>query len=730
MRTNPRRVLTGGGIAVVVALAPAAQSASWAAGRPGESALREVRAILQEKQAHTPAQRKLDSSLLYAYRQSQGVPPVEGIGRALPRVSGRARAEPDGKVVLDVAAEVTPELQSAIRSAGGEVLSSFPVRGALRVRLPLARVEELATRPEVRHVRPPPGFLLNSGSVTSEGDRAHAAAAMRSKYGVDGTGVKVGVLSDGVDGYYARQVSGDVSEITIVPDQSGYGSEGLAMLEIVHDLAPGAQLFFATAVDGVASFASNIEALRTTFGCDVIIDDVTYFDEAAFQDGPIARAVNTVTAAGALYFSSAGNSGNLSQGTSGTWEGDFVDSGTAIPLFSGSRFDGMPIHSFNGLSGAASATSNELLSNGDYALTLKWSDPRGASANDYDLFLLDSALQHVVAFSANWQTGSDDPYEEVWNVYAGERVVVVRYSGEARALRIDTNRARLAHATAGATVGHNAGAQTISVAAVGAGSAQGGEFTGGAANPLEWYSSDGPRRVFFTPEGAAMTPGRLLFGNGGGRDLQKPDVAAADCVATTGPGVYLNPFCGTSAAAPHAGAIAALLLSLSSHPSPKDVKRWLLDTGLEAGAPGVDRDSGYGIVMAPRAAREIASAPFYTVLPCRIVDTRGPDGTNGGPGLAAQSERQFTLAGHCGVPSSARAVAANIVVTEATHPGHLILYRGGGVRPNASSVNYAANGTRSNHVVVPIAEEGALAVYSGQAAGTAHFVLDVTGYFE
>jgi hypothetical protein len=715
---------------VFAGVAPPARQAASRTGGLAESAVREVQAILREKEARTSAQRKLDTSILYAYRRSRGVPVVEGLDRAFPAVSARARVGADGTLRLDVAAAVTPALEQAIRDLGGQVLSAFPARGALRVLLSLARVEALAALPEVRQVRPVQGFLLNAGSVTSEGDVAHAAASVRARYGVDGTGVKVGVLSDGIDGYYTRQLSGDVSEITLLPGQSGYGSEGLAMLEIVHDLAPGAQLVFATAVEGVASFAANIEALRASHGCNVIIDDVTYFDEGAFQDGPIARAVNTVTAAGALYFSSAGNSGNLTQGTSGTWEGDFVDSGVAVPAFAGSLFDGLPVHSFNGLSGPAAAVGNEILVDGYYSVTLKWSDPLGASANDYDLFLFDPDLRQVAAFSANVQAGGQDPYEEIAAVPAGYRVVVVRYSGEARALRVDTNRSRLRYATAGAAVGHNAGAGTISVAAVGVGSARGGAFTGGGANPLEWYSSDGPRRVFFTPEGAPITPGRLLFGNGGGLRLQKPDVAAADCVATTGPGIYLNPFCGTSAAAPHAGAVAALLLSLPSRPSAADVRRWMLDTALEAGSPGVDRDAGHGIVMASRAAREVPGESFHTVAPCRVVDTRGPAGPDGGPALAARSERRFTLADRCGIPWSARAVAANVVVTQPTHPGHLALYRAGGVRSGASAINYAAGVTRGNHLVLPLAEGAALAVYSGQPAGTTHLVLDVTGYFE
>ena len=57
------------------------------------------------------------------------------------------------------------------------------------------------------------------------------------------------------------------------------------------------------------------------------MDDITYADESPFQDGIVAQAVNAVTASGGLYFSSAGNCGNLDSGTSGTWEGDFVKGG-------------------------------------------------------------------------------------------------------------------------------------------------------------------------------------------------------------------------------------------------------------------------------------------------------------------------------------------------------------------------------------------------------------------
>jgi hypothetical protein len=125
-----------------------------------------------------------------------------------------------------------------------------------------------------------------------------------------------------------RRLRTTLAQVTVLDGQSGVpaNGEGTAMLEIVHDLAPGAGLYYATAFNGPASFANNIRQLQAA-GCDIIVDDVYYFNETPFQDGIIAQAVNDVTANGALFFSSAGNSGNKNDGQSGVWEGDFLDSG-------------------------------------------------------------------------------------------------------------------------------------------------------------------------------------------------------------------------------------------------------------------------------------------------------------------------------------------------------------------------------------------------------------------
>ena len=118
----------------------------------------------------------------------------------------------------------------------------------------------------------------------------------------------------------------------------------------------------------------------------------------------------------------------------------------------------------------------------------------------------------------------------------------------------------------------------------------------------EQNNSDGPRRIFFQPDGTAITAGN--FSSTGGQLLQKPDLAAATCVTTATPG--FSTFCGTSSAAPHAAAIAALMLEAAG--GPNQVTLAELRTGMTTGtavldieATGVDRDSGAGIVMAPGA---------------------------------------------------------------------------------------------------------------------------------
>lgn len=347
-----------------------------------ESAAKQILSLIQEKESRTPAQRKIDSQLLYAIKEDKG----EAITSRVRTLEVNIPTDATGLVAVDITADVTKELLRGIENLGGEVIYSNEDFRAIRARLPLQSIERVAGNDEVTSIRPADSARTNriipeasgkadssknvkpsdakmsadfaaraarvrsqlpnllpvtkagkaavaaiAGAVVTQGDRTHRADEARANFGVTGAGVKIGVLSDGVDSAAASTASGELSPVTILPGQAGSGDEGTAMLEIIHDLAPGAQLFFATAFTSQASFAQNILDLRTA-GCDIIVDDVGYFREAVFQDDDVARSVNTVTASGGLYFSSAGNEGNKNDGTSGVWEGDFVDGGTLSTL--------------------------------------------------------------------------------------------------------------------------------------------------------------------------------------------------------------------------------------------------------------------------------------------------------------------------------------------------------------------------------------------------------------
>ncbi|MDQ3253828.1 MAG: neuroendocrine convertase 1, partial [Acidobacteriota bacterium] len=444
-----------------------------------ESAARQIESLLNEKKSRTPQQKKVDSQLLYAAKQRRGQAvtneartletdvKIDKAGHTLVDIradvtkeitrlieeaggqviysswrDGRLRASvpldavewlagskdvkfiepavearthrpdkagapetgPGGAAVSP--AEVNPKLRSSRRSdfAG----RAARVQAQLAKSLPAAAFAKGATTLQ--------DATTNVGSVTSQGDIAHRARDARNFFGATGAGIKIGVLSDGVAALPQLVASGDLPpDVTVLPGQAGGGSEGTAMLEIIHDLAPSAKLFFATAFISDASFADNIRRLRFEYGCDIIVDDIIYFNESPFQDGIIAQAVNDVTADGALFFSSAGNEGNFNDGTSGTWEGDFQDGG---PLPTLPAASGYTVHDF----GDGNISNRiEILS---VPTLFHWSDPLGGSANDYDLYLLNANLSAVIAASTRIQDGDDDPFERINTAATGARLVI------------------------------------------------------------------------------------------------------------------------------------------------------------------------------------------------------------------------------------------------------------------------------------------------------------------
>ncbi|WIY06838.1 S8 family serine peptidase [Amycolatopsis mongoliensis] len=612
--------LTVGALLLTTGVSAAQPSTVDAAAARTEAGINALQGI---KKSLTPAERKQSSQLVVEKRLRAD----RSLAAKLPDYRSGVGVSAAGTVSVDIAATRDQAVANAVKAAGGTVRFASP-DGAVRADLPLSAVDAIAGRADVAEIKPAAQATTWSeagnrdfrqaaaaqaaqaaATQVSEGDKAHGADTARTTYGVSGSGVKVCVLSDGVDSLAKSQGAGELPAVDVLSGQKGSGDEGTAMLEIVHDLAPDAALGFATAFTSEASFAANIRALRTTGHCTIIVDDVAYFDESPFQDTQVAQAVNDVTAAGVLYFSSAGNSGNATDGTSGYYEGDFRASSSKISGVTGTPHDFDP---------SATTQNFDALSAGSLGkpVTLFWSDPWGKSANDYDLFILNSSGS-VVASSENGQSGSQNPYEiaSVPTTGSGYKVAVVKYSGADRFIALNVIRGRFvasgslkAFSTDGVTNGHSAAANAFSVAAAPAGPAftrpletgdpanpagpYPGQFT--AASKWERFSSDGKRHLFYNADGTAITPGNVT--STGGTTRNKPDITAADGVATSVTG--FQPFYGTSAAAPHAAAIAALLLSGKPTATPAEIRSALVSSAIDLGAPGFDTVTGNGVIMA------------------------------------------------------------------------------------------------------------------------------------
>ncbi|HZF11426.1 MAG TPA: trypsin-like serine protease [Thermoanaerobaculia bacterium] len=190
---------------------------------------------------------------------------------------------------------------------------------------------------------------------------------------------------------------------------------------------------------------------------------------------------------------------------------------------------------------------------------------------------------------------------------------------------------------------------------------------------------------------------------------------------------------------------ANLFLKLGTTASPVNFDCRSLDNGepnvceVLSPAPGpwsvlVQRHAGSGdfqMTATYFASTVLPGQQFYTLPPCRLVDTRNPAGPLGGPALLPNAVRNFPLTGACGVPSDARALAVNVTVTQTAAAGFLRLYPGDLPSPPlVSSLNFQAGQTRSNNAILLLpATPGAGTSVSADSAGSFHFILDVTGYF-
>ena len=264
-----------------------------------------------------------------------------------------------GLIGLDLYANDTASLQRSLTALGARnVKAHGPLVSA---QVPVSSLAQLAALPALRFAIPSLAKVrvASQGDVVSQGDVSLGSNTVRTTTGLDGSGITVGVMSDSYQCNPAPFVPGaptttaaqdeatqDVPPgVEVLDNGACPGSdEGRGMVQLVHDVAPGAAQKFHTAFNSLVDFADGILELQEA-GSDVIVDDVIYFAENMFSDGIVAQAADLAVARGAAYFSSAGNQARQSyesayRETTVSINGGGNNNGNGAPFI-------LPVHDFD-----------------------------------------------------------------------------------------------------------------------------------------------------------------------------------------------------------------------------------------------------------------------------------------------------------------------------------------------------------------------------------------------
>ena len=422
--------------------------------------------------------------------------------------------------------------------------------------------------------------ITHGNNIITQGDSLVRSNSIRQAFDATGDGVKVCVISNGAQSYAEAQAEGELPEslhiLTI-----GNGDEGTAMMEIIYDMAPEAELYFAAYGGNSDNFKETVSMLAR-LGCMIICDDVYFFNQPFFEDGDVARHLKQVLAEypDLIYITVAGNFSIL----------HYLDTARfSIPFATGYLQD---------LSGMDLPFVTLEIPPGSRAIiTLQWSEPFGRAAINLDLVVTDETGS-VLAMSDGIQNGTGDPFEHLVVTNSGSSSLTARlgvlYLGTEPLISdslyleffIREQDPRLVSnpeifTNKNAIFGHAAVPDIITVASVSALS----------PNRITVDSSQGPALI--------MHPTREM--------RQKPDVSAPTNVDVSGSGNFPLSFPGTSAAVPHVAALVAQLASAFPDASRDEIKQALFAGCTDLGTPGWNPVYGFGLINAEQSYHVLES---------------------------------------------------------------------------------------------------------------------------
>ena len=440
---------------------------------------------------------------------------------------------------------------------------------------------------------------LGSGGDANSSS-ANVATAMGSdiasaQYGLDGAGLKIGILSssfDALGGAAADESDGALppaSRIHILQDSSSGNDEGRAMAEIVHSVAPDAQIYFYSAQDGAGSFAAGIAAMQAA-GCQVICDDVTSLKEPFFQMGDsFEQAIDSFAASGGAYFTCASNTG-----PNAAYEARWQGVQTVLP-----GIGNVKVMNFGTAAAPVTTETLNLTAKAATSIDLQWAQPWQSidgqgSSYSLALAIYDPNGKLVDKLDTNDVGGDPIQATTFTPAMSGAYTVAVYQNGgtdPGGELKIIANNnsspsASFADASGGGSIfGHNLDPNAITVGAV-------HDINAPA------YKSDLESEPF-----SASGPGQLLFDSSGNPlaapvSLNGVDISGPDGQPTTLSAQDLNPFFGTSAATPAVAAVGGLMKEANPSLDAAEIKAYLQDTAAPFGAKA---QAGAGFVQAPGA---------------------------------------------------------------------------------------------------------------------------------